>query len=282
MPPVGPKVPDRRGLPTRVYGAGGRPGGPSVGSSAERLIISVPIPVVVVPARASAPSRIRRVLVPLDGTRTASDALLHAVQGSVQPDVRFIALHVHTGRPCRCSATNRITRSGRGAPNSSGVMRARSRSHHRCGCVSAKPAMRCWLSPRRRESTSSCSGGGRTSQPAERRSCVQRCCARRSRCSGFPGSGRRALNFPQRTPMGPRRAPVRSRRSVWNYSSRRSSSEAGHHRRDRRALPPDLQPRRPRRGWHDGRDDPPVELRDRILRKGAYTKADFATAATCE
>jgi nucleotide-binding universal stress UspA family protein len=79
-----------------VLGAGGRPGGPSVGSSAERLIISVPIPVVVVPARASAPSRIRRVLVPLDGTRTASDALLHAVQVSVQPDVRFIALHVHT------------------------------------------------------------------------------------------------------------------------------------------------------------------------------------------
>jgi nucleotide-binding universal stress UspA family protein len=80
-----------------VLGAGGRPGGPSVGSSAERLIISVPIPVVVVPTRASAPSRIRRVLVPLDGTRTASDALFHAVQLSAQPDVRFIVLHVHTG-----------------------------------------------------------------------------------------------------------------------------------------------------------------------------------------
>ena len=80
-----------------VLGAGGgRPGGPIVGSSAEQLITSVPIPVVVVPARASAPSRIRRILVPLDGMRTASDALRRTVGLSVQPDVRFIALHVHT------------------------------------------------------------------------------------------------------------------------------------------------------------------------------------------
>jgi len=79
-----------------VVGAGGRRRGPRVGSSAERLIISVRVPVVVVPAGASAPSKIRRVLVPLDGSRTASDALLHAVQLNAQPDVRFIALHVHT------------------------------------------------------------------------------------------------------------------------------------------------------------------------------------------
>jgi nucleotide-binding universal stress UspA family protein len=80
-----------------VLGAcSGRGHGSFVGSCAQQLITSVPIPVVVVPAHAGVPSRIRRILVPLDGTRTASDGLRLAVELSVQPDVHFIALHVHT------------------------------------------------------------------------------------------------------------------------------------------------------------------------------------------
>jgi len=79
-----------------VLGAGSSRPGTIVGSCAQQLITSVRIPVVVVPARARAPARIRRILIPLDGTRAASDALRHAVELSAQPDVRFIALHVHT------------------------------------------------------------------------------------------------------------------------------------------------------------------------------------------
>jgi nucleotide-binding universal stress UspA family protein len=79
-----------------VLGAGSSRAGTIVGSCAQQLITSVRIPVVVVPVRARAPARIRRILIPLDGTRAASDALRHAVELSAQPDVRFIALHVHT------------------------------------------------------------------------------------------------------------------------------------------------------------------------------------------
>jgi nucleotide-binding universal stress UspA family protein len=79
-----------------VLGAGSSRAGTIVGSCAQQLITSVRIPVVVVPVRARAPARIRRILIPLDGTRAASDALRHAVELSAQPDVHFIALHVHT------------------------------------------------------------------------------------------------------------------------------------------------------------------------------------------
>lgn len=79
-----------------VLGAGSSRAGTIAGSCAQQLITSVRIPVVVVPVRARAPARIRRILIPLDGTRAASDALRHAVELSAQPDVRFIALHVHT------------------------------------------------------------------------------------------------------------------------------------------------------------------------------------------
>lgn len=80
-----------------IVGTGrARPAEAFVGSCAQQVITAVPVPVVVVPAHARAPTTIRRILIPLDGTRASSDALRRAMELSAQADVRLIALHVHT------------------------------------------------------------------------------------------------------------------------------------------------------------------------------------------
>jgi nucleotide-binding universal stress UspA family protein len=80
---------------TLVVGARGRPlGARPAGHVALELMARVGIPLVLVPPRAEMRDRIRRLLVPLDGTPETARALEQAMQICVAADVDIVALHV--------------------------------------------------------------------------------------------------------------------------------------------------------------------------------------------
>jgi nucleotide-binding universal stress UspA family protein len=78
-------------LGARASRAGRRP----AGHVALELARSVRKPLVVVPPEVSLPVILRRILVPLDGTRATDDALAATVQLACRSKLKVIALHVH-------------------------------------------------------------------------------------------------------------------------------------------------------------------------------------------
>lgn len=79
-----------------VAGLRNRPEGPlPAGHIALDLVTSLRKPVVVVPPVADLPARITRILVPLDGTRAAADALRGTLDVAHRGGVDVVVLHVH-------------------------------------------------------------------------------------------------------------------------------------------------------------------------------------------
>jgi nucleotide-binding universal stress UspA family protein len=80
-----------------VLGARGEhTGARPAGHAALEIIQRVRKPVVVVPPRARPPARFRRILVPLDGTQTTSEALHDVLTIAHDSELEILALHVHT------------------------------------------------------------------------------------------------------------------------------------------------------------------------------------------
>lgn len=77
-----------------VLGARGTPGGRPLGGTALEVIRAVSKPVVVVPPRAEPPRRIRRVLLPLQGTLETSMAPAAALHLAADADVNVVVAHV--------------------------------------------------------------------------------------------------------------------------------------------------------------------------------------------
>jgi nucleotide-binding universal stress UspA family protein len=77
-----------------VVGARGLPSGRRVGSTALELITSLTRPVVVVPPEATPVVRVRRVLVPLEGTPLTSLAPKGLIELADDADVEVVVLHV--------------------------------------------------------------------------------------------------------------------------------------------------------------------------------------------
>lgn len=67
----------------------------SAGHVGLELMARLTVPVIVVPRSADPDRQLRRMLVPLDGTRVTSDALSGAIELAVDADLEVIALHVH-------------------------------------------------------------------------------------------------------------------------------------------------------------------------------------------
>jgi len=70
--------------------------GHPVSATTLHVISRAPKPVVVVPPHAGPSRRIRRVLVPLEGTASTSEPVLHALSALVPPDVEIDVVHVFT------------------------------------------------------------------------------------------------------------------------------------------------------------------------------------------
>jgi nucleotide-binding universal stress UspA family protein len=80
-----------------VAGARGTPGGRRpAGHVALALIQALHKPVVVVPPQASAPPRLARILVPLDGTKEAAEALRETIELAHDAETEVVVLHVLT------------------------------------------------------------------------------------------------------------------------------------------------------------------------------------------
>ena len=77
-----------------VVGTRGAPGGRPVGGTALDVIGSIAKPVVVVPPHARPPQRIRRVLLPLQGTAETSTAPAAALDLAADADLDVVVLHV--------------------------------------------------------------------------------------------------------------------------------------------------------------------------------------------
>jgi nucleotide-binding universal stress UspA family protein len=79
-----------------VLGARAAPTGlRPAGHVALELITSIAKPLLVVPPQARPPFRLRRALVPLDGTRAAADALDRVADLVRNAEIEVVALHVH-------------------------------------------------------------------------------------------------------------------------------------------------------------------------------------------
>lgn len=101
---------EKRGVCAMVLGAGFTPvGWHPVGQTARLVLEQATKPVVVVPNDAGPLGRIRRVLVPLEGTDASSRPVLDALCPLLVDDVELVVLHVFTDRslprmldrPCR-------------------------------------------------------------------------------------------------------------------------------------------------------------------------------------
>lgn len=85
----------RPGVAVLVVGARGIPAASGrIGHVALELITALDRPVLVVPSEVELPFRLRRVLVPLDGTLTTTLALREMIDLVCETDVELIALHV--------------------------------------------------------------------------------------------------------------------------------------------------------------------------------------------
>ena len=80
-----------------VLGARGVHGGPQpAGHTAREIITRAPKPVVVVPPQAKPPTRLARILVPLEGTSESSRALEDTLKLAHRRRLEILVLHVHS------------------------------------------------------------------------------------------------------------------------------------------------------------------------------------------